>query len=61
MVEEKFERTKPHVIVGAIGRFGRGRALLSEAPQFHSRTTDVTGSISLPSGSAVVMAGDVIQ
>jgi translation elongation factor EF-Tu-like GTPase len=61
MVEEKFERTKPHVIVGAIGRSGRGRALLSEVSQFQSRTTDVTGSISFPSGIAVVMAGAVIQ
>ena len=61
MTEEKFERTKPHASVGAMGPVDHGRALLSPVLQFHSRTTDVTGSIRLPRGAEMVMAGAVIQ
>ncbi|MEL6758983.1 MAG: elongation factor Tu, partial [Myxococcota bacterium] len=30
-------------------------------PQFYFRTTDVTGSIQLPSGTEMVMPGDNVQ
>jgi translation elongation factor EF-Tu-like GTPase len=61
MVKAKLERTKPRDAVGATGHADRGGASPAGASQFHSRTTEVTGSISLPPGAAMVMAGDSIQ
>jgi len=61
MARGKFEGAQSHGNVGTTGRVDRGRASTSVASQFHSRTTDVSGSIQLPAGARMVMAGHVIQ
>jgi elongation factor Tu len=56
--------TKVHAEVYVLGKDEGGRHtpfFPGYRPQFYIRTTDVTGSISLPEGVEMVMPGDNIQ